>query len=312
LFLALVTVAACSGGGVTATSDATIASTTSASSSTTSTTTSTATTTEPPSTSTSTTDPVPADPSFADTPEGECSRLTPDSIGFRNETGTAANDYRQIGESTEGRTIWSEHWGPSTGPQVLVFGQVHGDECAPAFMVRAIREHPPTEFGLWLVPTLNPDGLAGHHRRTALDIDPNRDGYDLVTPEAQAAMHVTELVQPILTVHLHSPYKWVGAHNGLLATQVATAMSQAAGWGFPKNAGRVRKGTQAFLWEGQERVIPGHQSVLVEFPATSPFEAPYPPDPTQRVEGTVAEVIVAAEAMRIALYDVVLRSVASN
>jgi hypothetical protein len=251
---------------------------------------------------------VPVDPSYDDTPEGECARLTPDSIGFRNDSGTLADEYRRIGTSTEGRTIWSEHWGSHTGPQVLVFGQVHGDECAPAFMVRAIREHPPVGFGIWLVPTLNPDGLAGHQRRTALDVDPNRDGYDLVTPEAQAAMQVTELVQPILSVHLHSPYKWVGAHNGLLATQVATAMSEAAGWGLPKNAGRVRNGTQAFLWEGQEVVIPGHQSVLVEFPATSPLESPNPPDPSQRQEGTVAEVIVAAEAMRAALYAVVAES----
>ena len=296
LFLALVTVAACSEGGGAATSDATIAST------------STTSTTVPASTSTSTTDPVPGDPSYDDTPEGDCGRLTPDSIGFRNETGTAADEYRKIGESTEGRTIWSEHWGSRTGPQVLVLGQVHGDECAPAFMVRAIREHPPVAFGIWLVPTLNPDGLAGLLRRTALDVDPNRDGFDLVTPEAQAAMHVTDLVQPILTVHLHSPYKWVGAHNGVLATQVATAMSTAAGWGYPRNAGRVRNGTQAFLWEGQELVIPGHQSVLVEFPATSPLESPNPPDVSQRVEGTVAEVIVAAEAMRDALYVVITES----
>lgn len=296
---AAVMVAACSAEGSTATTDATIAPTAPASSSTTSS------TTTAPVVSNTTTEPARVDPSYDDIPEGQCSHLTVRSIGFRNDTGEVANGYREIGTSTEGRTIWSEHWGPLAGPQVLVFGQVHGDECAPAFMVRAIRERPPTEFGIWLVPTLNPDGLADHHRRTALDVDPNRDGYDLVTPEARAAMHATELVEPILTVHLHSPYKWVGAHNGVLATQVATAMSYAAGWGYPKNAGRVRNGTQAFLWEGQELVVPGSQSVLVEFPATSPLESPAPPDLTQRQEGTVAEVIVAAEAMRDALYATV-------
>ncbi len=245
------------------------------------------------------------DPTFADTPEGTCARLTPDSISFRNTTGNVADEYRAIGTSTEGRTIWSEHWGRRTGPQVLVLGQVHGDECTPAWMVQAIRAKPPVDFGIWLVPTVNPDGLADHHRRTATDIDPNRDGFDLRTPEAQAVMQVTERVQPVLTVHLHSPYKWVGAHNGPLATRVATAMSEAAGWGLPRNAGRVRNGTQAFLWEGQELVLPGAQSVLVEFPAIAPDEAADAPDPSQRQEGTVEEVRIAALRMRDAMYAAV-------
>lgn len=230
--------------------------------------------------------------------------MVPGSVGFRNTTGNVADEYRRIGTSSEGRPIWSEHWGSRTGPQVLVLGQVHGDECAPAFMVQAIREQPPVAFGIWLVPTVNPDGLAGLTRRTAQDVDPNRDGFDLVTPEAQAVMDITRSVQPVLTIHLHSPYKWVGAHNGPLATEVASAMTKAAGWVGPYNAGRVESGTLAFLWEGQERVLPGAQSVLVEFPAISPLEAPDAPDPSQRQEGTVGEVRAAAVAMRDALYAV--------
>jgi predicted deacylase len=230
--------------------------------------------------------------------------LVPGSIGFRNTTGNVADEYRRIGTSSEGRPIWSEHWGSRSGPQVLVLGQVHGDECTPAFMIDEIRSHPPADFGIWLVPTVNPDGLALHTRRTAQDVDPNRDGFDLVTPEAQAVMAITTSVQPTLTIHLHSPYKWVGAHNGPLASQVAAALTVAAGWTGPYNAGRVKSGTLAFLWEGQERVLPGAQSVLVEFPALSPLEAPDAPDPTQRQEGTVAEVRTAASQMRQALYAV--------
>jgi hypothetical protein len=251
-----------------------------------------------------TTTSVAVDPTVADTPQGRCATLVPGSIGFRNTTGRVADEYRVIGESTLGRTIWSEHWGSRTGPQVLVLGQVHGDECTPAWMVQAIREQPPVDFGIWLVPTVNPDGLAAHTRHTALDVDPNRDGFDLVTPEARAVMHVTDLVQPVLTIHLHSPYRWIGAHNGTLATEVARAMSAAAGWGSPFNAGRVKNGTQAFLWEGQERVIPGHQSVLVEFPAISPLEAPDAPKPAERQTATIAEVRAAAVHMRDALYEV--------
>jgi hypothetical protein len=237
-----------------------------------------------------------------DTPEGECAGLAPGAIGFRNTTGNLADDYQRIGTSTEGRPIWSEHWGSRSGPQVLVLGQVHGDECAPAFLVQAIRERPPVGFGIWLVPTVNPDGLAHHTRRTALDLDPNRDGFTLATPEARAVMHVTDLVRPTLTVHLHSPYRWVGAYNGPLAWTVARAMSSAAGWGQPNNAGTIRTGTRAFLWQGQERVIAGHPSVLVEFPAVASGEALDVPDPSQRQVSTVADVQRTAERMRDALY----------
>ena len=245
------------------------------------------------------------DPTFADTPTSRCDTLTPGSIGYRNSSGHVADQYMAIGTSTEGRTIWAEHWGASTGPQVLVLGQVHGDECGPAFLVAAIRQRPPVDIGIWLVPTANPDGLAAFHRHTALDIDPNRDGFDLATPEARAVMHVTELVRPVLTVHTHSPYGWVGAYGGPLATKVATALSEAVGWGHAYNAGTVKNGTQAFLWEGQARVLPGAQSVLIEFPGISPDEAVDAPDPTQVKESTVAVVQADALAMRDALYAVV-------
>lgn len=255
--------------------------------------------------STTSTIAVGADPDAADIPDGECATIAPGAVGFRNDTDARADEYRRIGESTEGRSIWSEHWGSTSGPQVLVVGQVHGDECAPAFLVREIRLHPPTEFGIWLIPTLNPDGLDAHTRRTALDLDPNRDGFNLATPEAQALMAETQRVQPVLTLHLHSPYRWVGAHNGPLASQVAAAMSASVGWGPPYNAGRVNNGTLAFLWEGQELVIPGHQSVLVEFPAMAPGESPNPPDLTQRRETNPVDVRWIARQMRVAFYSVI-------
>jgi hypothetical protein len=244
------------------------------------------------------------DPTIGDIEDEWCTSIAVGSVGYRNNTGTTADEYRRIGTSTEGRSIWAEHWGSKEGPQLLMLGQVHGDECAPAFMVQAVREVPPEGFGIWIVPTVNPDGLAAHSRRTATNTDPNRDGFDLTTPEAQAVMSFTATIQPAMTIHLHSPYKWVGAHNN--AWEVATAMSTAAGWGPPNNAGRVDSGTLAFLWEGQERIIAGHPSVLVEFPSISPLEAPVVPDPSQRVEGTVGEVSIAAVLMRDALYQAIL------
>ena len=253
---------------------------------------------------TTTTTPPPVDPSYDDIPIGVCDTITDGAIGYRNDTATIADEYEQIGLSAQGRPIWAEHWGAPDGPQVLVLGQVHGDECAPAWFVQAIREQPPTTFGIWLVPTINPDGLAAHTRRTADGIDPNRDGFRLETPEARAVMFATGRYQPVLTIHVHSPYQWVGSHNGGLAREVAGAMSDAVGWGPTPNAGRVRNGDLAFLWEGQELVIPGHPSVLIEFPAVAEGESPAPPDPSQKDVATVAAVATQAKLMRDAFYDV--------
>ena len=244
------------------------------------------------------------DLSYNDIPIGTCDTITAGAIGYRNETGSLANAYERIGNSTLGRTIWAEHWGTLDGPQVLVVGQEHGDECAPAWFVRAIRERPPTTFGIWLVPTANPDGLAAHTRRTADDIDPNRDGFRLATPEARAVMYATSRYQPVLTIHVHSPYQWIGSHNDGLATVVGQAMSDAVGWGPIYHAGRVENGDLAFLWEGQELVIPGHPSVLIEFPAVTEAESPAPPDPSQKDVADVATVDALALAMRDAFYTV--------
>lgn len=246
-----------------------------------------------------------ADPSFLATPIGTCDTITADAIGYRNETGFVATKYEQIGTSAQGRPVWAEHWGTDDGPQVLVLGQVHGDECAPAWFVHALREQPPTSFGIWLVPTMNPDGLAAHTRRTAGDVDPNRDGFRLETPEARAVMEATERFQPVLTIHVHSPYQWIGAHNGGIATRVAQAMSNAVGWGAINNAGRVNSGDRAFLWEGQELLIAGHPSVLIEFPAVADAESPAPPDPSQKRVTTVDDVANLSALMRDAMYAVI-------
>ncbi|MEY4175931.1 MAG: hypothetical protein RI900_3096 [Actinomycetota bacterium] len=250
-----------------------------------------------------TTTTVAIDPSYADVPIGTCDTIAPGAIGYRNDTGRTADQYLRIGTSAQGRPIWAEHWGAASGAQVLVLGQVHGDECAPAWFVQAVRAVPPTDFGIWLVPTMNPDGLAAHTRLTAQGIDPNRDGFRLETPEAQSVMAFTSSLRPVLTLHLHSPYRWVGAHNEGIARTVAQAMSDAVGWGVAYNAGRVRDGDLAFLWEGQERMVEGHPSVLVEFPAVAEAESPNPPKPAEKDVTSVDDVARIAVSMRDAFYS---------
>jgi hypothetical protein len=202
-----------------------------------------------------------------------CDSITTGSIGYRNLTGRTPNATEKIGVSVQGRDIYAEHWGPTSGRQVLVIGQTHGDECAPAFFVEQIRLKDPVGYGVWLIPTLNPDGSIAHTRTNANNVDINRDGFAKTQPETRALLRFTKRVKPTLTIHLHSPYAWAGWYNGSLAFNIAKRMSESVGWGYPPNAGEKKDGVQAFLWQGQNRVLPGHQAVLVEFPAISKKEA---------------------------------------
>ncbi len=60
------------------------------------------------------------------------------------------------------------------GPRVLVVGCIHGDECAGLAVVAALRKVHPRE-DLWLVPTVNPDGVAHGTRQNAHGVDLNRN-----------------------------------------------------------------------------------------------------------------------------------------
>jgi hypothetical protein len=186
-----------------------------------------------------------------------------------NETGRRPNLRRPFGTSTSGHTLWVEQWGDLSGPQVLVLTQVHGDECGGLLLAEAIRTHPPVGYGIWLVPTLNPDGATAFTRRTATNVDLNRDGLELTQPETRALMQLTIEVEPVLTLHVHSPYGWVGFYGGSIANRVATELSTQVYAAPARYAGDG----YGFLWEGQARALPAHPSVLLEFPALFGEEA---------------------------------------
>jgi protein MpaA len=77
-----------------------------------------------------------------------------------------------LGRSTDGRPIIVVRVGDPAGPRVLVFGCVHGNETAGIPVARAL-EHAHTRDDVWIVPDLNPDGVAAGTRQNARGVDLN-------------------------------------------------------------------------------------------------------------------------------------------
>ncbi len=131
----------------------------------------------------------------------------------------------QIGESLEKRAIYQVKAG--TGPtKVLLWSQMHGDEATATMALFDIfnflqakndgfddlRQLILTNTSLYFVPMLNPDGAERFQRRTATDIDMNRDALRLQTPEGALLKQLQQTIQPLVGFNLHdqSPRYSVG------------------------------------------------------------------------------------------------------
>ncbi|MGC9332827.1 MAG: M14 family metallopeptidase, partial [Anaerolineae bacterium] len=87
-----------------------------------------------------------------------------------------------IGLSVQGREIIAHRIGEGAFKVVLV-GDIHGGYEANTYdlsqqLLAHFQKHPeevPPEVSLWIVPTMNPDGLANGTRWNASDVDLNRN-----------------------------------------------------------------------------------------------------------------------------------------
>jgi protein MpaA len=81
-----------------------------------------------------------------------------------------------IGRSVRGRPIYAYSLGPPGSKPVLVVGCTHGNESAGLAIVTALRKLlPPIGVDLWLVPTINPDGMAARTVGNAHGVNLNRN-----------------------------------------------------------------------------------------------------------------------------------------
>lgn len=127
----------------------------------------------------------------------------------------AGLELQGIGNSYEGRSIYSVTMG--TGPtRVFAWSQMHGNEPTHTAvlldLIDLLQRSPQkqickdilSECTLLMVPMLNPDGAERYIRRTAQDIDMNRDALHLATPEGRLLRKLVEDFKPDFAFNLHN------------------------------------------------------------------------------------------------------------
>jgi protein MpaA len=96
---------------------------------------------------------------------------------FAGSSGPRVAMQRPVGRSARGRQIRLSLFGnPAARRKLLVFGCIHGDECAGTAVTRLLLVGcPPENADVALVENLNPDGRAGVTRLNGRGVDLNRN-----------------------------------------------------------------------------------------------------------------------------------------
>ncbi|HEU4598821.1 MAG TPA: M14 family zinc carboxypeptidase, partial [Solirubrobacterales bacterium] len=203
-----------------------------------------------------------------------------------------------VGRSAGGRPIVLKELGDRRHRgRVLVFGCVHGDECAARHLQPLGNAGcPDPETNIYLVPDLDPDGSAAGTRLNAdgVDItrnfsvdwrpigrrgDPEYSGpQPFSEPETRLAARIVRHLRPRVTI-------WFHQHNGPVPFVRAWGQSAPAGRLFARLAG-IRFEPLPWLdgtapnW--QNRRFPGAASYVVELPP-----GPLAPDLRRRLERAI-------------------------
>lgn len=193
-----------------------------------------------------------------------------------------------IGTSLEGRPLTVEVLGEPAPYRVLVVGVIHGNEEAGLEVVDALRTlGAPPETELWLLPTLNPDGLAAGERQNANAVDLNRnfphnwqplgrpgDSQYAGTgpasePETQAFVAFAERLKPDITLWYHQDLYRISPAEGFEGL-VRSRYAEETGLPIETITGGVYTGIAA-TWQ---RRTQGGVSFVVELgPELAPGEA---------------------------------------
>lgn len=199
-----------------------------------------------------------------------------------DQPASAAAEGRVIGRSVQGRPIKAIRLGDPAAERVaLVVGLIHGDERAGLRIVDPIvgRAGELQGVQMWVIPSVNPDGVRAGSRKNAHGVDLNRNfphrwrpgpprssGYypgpgPASEPETQAVIEFVREIKPEISVWYHQPWGAVLACRGRPAVAARYAMlvrmrTTCRGSGL---------GGTVIGWENAE--MPGSSAFVVELPA---------------------------------------------
>jgi protein MpaA len=185
----------------------------------------------------------------------------------------------RLGRSAEGRPIRAVEVGnPRAATRVLVVGCVHGDEPAGIAVAKALERSRPSGVDLWVIDTLNPDGVHRRSRQNARAVDLNRNfpwrwrpvgrpgdqqysgPAPLSEPESRFAHALVQRLRPKLSIWFHQPLGVVDQSGGDPAVEARFARLA----GLPVRRLQRYPGS-AVSWEN--RLLPGSTAFVVELPA---------------------------------------------
>ncbi|UMG94008.1 M14 family zinc carboxypeptidase [Nocardioides sp. TF02-7] len=176
---------------------------------------------------------------------GPAGAVAPPVMAAASVGGDEARDWfvkrvETIGSSRRDRPIRAWYRGDREADHVLVvLGQMHGDEKAGRRTAQWVRANvrPRRGTGVWVVPTMNPDGNRRGTRQNARGVDLNRNwptsGWSrgprgsrywggprpASEPETRAMMRFLRRVRPAYVASIHQPLHAVGKGGGDLPWQ---------------------------------------------------------------------------------------------
>ena len=183
-----------------------------------------------------------------------------------------------LGRSWQGRPITASEVGNHSATRVLVIGAVHGTERGGIPIANALERLSPVDLDLWIVPDLNPDGVAAGVRQNAHGVDLNRNfpwrwrpmhgvyesgTQPLSEREARIAHALILRLRPHVTIWFHQQLDMVWASGGQRRVEKVFARIS----GLPYHAMPQLAGS-AIAW--QNNTLEGTTAFAAELPAGQP------------------------------------------
>jgi protein MpaA len=200
-------------------------------------------------------------------------------------------DRVRLGTSVEGRPIVAERYGTPGGRRVLVIGVIHGDEDDGLAIVDELRARPvPPGVELWIVDSMNPDGVAAQDRHNANQVDLNRnfpyrwgpigvpgDGQyagpgPASEPETRAMVGFMQQLRPDITVWYHQDLFVINPSQGREG-RVRARYAELTGLPMGEITGGTYTGIAATWARNEFRDADGVAFIVELGPTLSPEEA---------------------------------------